>query len=79
MTPKNKAMALVAEYQMILMAEDTDCGCEVLCTAIAKKCALITVNEIIKEFDNYNDEIYHTYNLVIINYWNEVKKEIENL
>lgn len=73
MIPKNKAMALVAEYQMILMAEDTDCGCEVLCTAIAKKCALISVNEINKLF-KLNYELTPEFE-----YWQEVKKEIENL
>lgn len=73
MTPKNKAMALIAEYQMILMAEDTDCGCEVLCTAIAKKCALIAVNEINKLF-KLNYELTPEFE-----YWQEVKKEINEL
>jgi hypothetical protein len=47
MTPKDKSQELVNKYKNILMDEDTDCGNEVLCTLIAKSCALIAVDEII--------------------------------
>ena len=66
MTPKKEAENLINEYRMILMNEDTDCGNEILCTSIAKKCALATVNKI-EKMSNYSD------------FWNEVKKQINKL
>jgi hypothetical protein len=67
MTPKDKAISLVDSYRIILMNEDTECGEEILCTVIAKQCALIAVDEIIKE--------------VVLSsmYWQEVKQEIQEL
>ena len=65
MTPKEKAEALVNSYRTILMNEDTECGNEILCTSIAKQCALIAVNELIKEIRS--------------KYWYDVKHEIENI
>ncbi len=81
MTPKNKAEELVNSYRIILMNEDTECGNEILCTSIAKQCALIAVDEILhitclKDFD-YKQ--YFNSNSEFINYWEEVKIEIENL
>jgi hypothetical protein len=73
MTPKQKAISLVDSYRIILMNEDTECGEEILCTVIAKQCALIAVDEIIKAMDN----------VMLPNpfkqYWNKVKQEIEAL
>jgi hypothetical protein len=73
MTPKEKAKELVDSYRIILMNEDTECGEEILCTVIAKQCALIAVDEIIKAMDN----------VMLPNpfkqYWNKVKQEIELL
>jgi hypothetical protein len=63
MTPKEKAEELVNTYRIVLMNEDTDCGQETLCTLIAKKNALIAVDEILK--------------CHIWKYWLEVKKEID--
>jgi hypothetical protein len=71
MIPKEKAISLVDSYRIILMNEDTDCGEEILCTVIAKKCALIAV-----------DEIYNSGLLVFVDdeqYWHEVKQEIEKI
>lgn len=70
MTPKEKAEDLVNSFRMILMNEDTDCGNEILCTSIAKKNALIAVDEIINEF--------YTHPIAKI-YWQEVKQEIKNI
>lgn len=47
MTAKEKAMELVDTYRIMLMNTDTDCGEEILCTVIAKQCALKTVNQMI--------------------------------
>jgi hypothetical protein len=67
MTPKDKAISLVDSYRIVLMNQDTECGEEILCTVIAKQCALIAVDEIIKE--------------VVLSsmYWQEVKQEIQEL
>ena len=79
MTAKEKARLLVAQYKSILMNEDTDCGEEILCTTIAKKIALVTIDEVQDSIDwlGYNllpDEIADE-----VSYWNVVKQEIENL
>lgn len=71
MTPKEKAQDLVNRYRVILMNEDTNCGEEILCTTIAKKIALTTVDEIAS--------VISQGVLLRIVYWNEVKQEIENL
>ena len=65
MTPKEYANELVNEFRNILQDEDTECGNEILCTLIAKKCAKVTLaqlekmpllyvqrNEVLKEIDN---------------------------
>ena len=79
MTAKEKARLLVAQYKSILMDENTDCGEEVLCTTIAKKIALVTIDEVQDSIDwlGYNllpDEIEDE-----VSYWNVVKQEVENL
>jgi hypothetical protein len=71
MTAKEKAFELVDTYKFVLWSEDTQCGEEILCTGIAKRCALIAVDEIIdlvKHMDVDSED-----------YWNEVKHEIEKL
>jgi hypothetical protein len=92
MTPKEKAINLVDSYRNILMNEDTECGNEILCTVIAKQCAIIAVDEIIEERYFHNE--HHQQNLKLKyhieielaerlestrNYWSEVKHEIEKL
>ena len=71
MTPKEKAQDLVNRYRVILMNEDTNCGEEILCTTIAKKIALTTVDEIAS--------VISQGVLLRVVYWDEVKQEIENL
>ncbi len=81
MTPKEKAQQLVVQYKIVLMDEDTDCGNEILCTTIAKKIALTTVDEI----QGSIDWLGNGYNMLPdnirskVDYWNVVKQEIENL
>jgi hypothetical protein len=67
--PKDKANELVDSYRAVLMNEDTECGNEILCTLIAKKCALIAVDNVLWMASHY----------ATIDYWNEVKHEIEKL
>jgi hypothetical protein len=64
MTPKEKAEELVIEYWHLLND-----------LRIAKQCALIAVDEILKEL--FNDELY--YLETKIHYWQEVKQEIQKL
>jgi hypothetical protein len=70
MTPKEKAFELVDTYKFVLWSEDTQCGEEILCTGIAKRCALIAIDEILDElpFENKNRE-----------YWYRVQFEIEQI
>lgn len=69
MTPKEKAEDLVNSFRIILMNEDTDCGNEILCTSIAKKSALICINEMIRI----------CYDHTMASYYGEVKQEIKNI
>jgi hypothetical protein len=86
MTAKDKAKELVDTYRIMLMLTDTHCGEEILCTVIAKKAALIAVDEIIKNQDNVVDIM--RYKLILggiksitmqSDYWNNVKRYIEEL
>ncbi len=72
MTAKEKAIQLVDNYRMLLMNEDTDCGNEILCSMIAKQCALIAVDELEKETQFETPNIRQRY-------WINVKQEIEKL
>ena len=69
MKPEEKAISLVDSYRMILMNEDTECGNEILCTVIAKKCALIAVDEILREITDEDD----------ISWFKRVKQQIQAL
>ena len=76
MTPKQKAEELVDKYRIFLQNTDTEVGEEILCTLVAKSCALIAVDEILED-DVYDmsEELFENR----INYWQEVKQEIEKL
>lgn len=47
-----------------------------MCFDTAKQCAIIAVDEIIKETDTYYDTLIASERKL---YWEQVKKEIENL
>jgi formylmethanofuran dehydrogenase subunit E len=68
MTPKEKAIELVSKYYGHFTAH----------MSIAKKCALIAVDEIIadyrEDYESINKDIYTIYS-----WWQEVKQEIEKL
>ena len=81
MTPKDKALNLVTRYASINITT-LGCGAEegnpciisnVMFKLSAKECALIAVDEIIQSFNDVM--IPNPFN----QYWQEVKKEIENL
>lgn len=78
MTPKLKAEDLVNQFRIVLMDEDTECGNELLCTSIAIKNALITVDEILSELATIHcygeNDIEDS-----IQWYKEVKQELEKL
>lgn len=78
MTPKEKAEDLVNQFRMVLMDEDTDCGNELLCTSIAIKNALITVDNILSElatiYVSGENDIEDSKQ-----WYKEVKQELEKL
>jgi hypothetical protein len=76
MTPKEKAFELVDTYKFVLWSEDTQCGEEILCTGIAKRCALIAVDEIL-DVDYFDMSEEHFEN--IMEYWEQVKNEIQKI
>ena len=49
MNHKEYANDLVNEFRNILQDEDTDCGNEILCTLIAKRCAKVAVQKVIQK------------------------------
>ena len=68
MTPKEKAIELVDKYYDYVNAYDNEGNATYLQVKNnSKKCALITVNEILKSHQLFNS------------YWEEVRKEIINL
>ena len=80
MTPKEKAEDLVNQFRMVLMDEDTECGNELLCTSIAIKNALISVNEIIQSIATIEGiEKLGVIQLNQLEYWSNVKQELEKL
>ena len=70
MTPKEKAIELV---------EDMHNTPETGYNEHAKECALIAVDEIIQGYEFDSLEINHKRIIDSINFWDEVKKEIEKL
>ena len=74
MTPKEKAIELYNKYfSMIKIESYID---RVSSIPYVKKCALIVVDEILGYID---DSILHPQNKEAIEYWSEVKQEIEKL
>ena len=71
MTPKEKAEELVDKYRFILIKSNTDVGEEILCTLLAKECALVAVDEIL----NHHSQEQGLYRIDTY-YWQQVKKEI---
>jgi len=68
MTPKEKAIELIDKFENETYS--------LIQGQLSKQCALIAVEEILKAVDN-PDEKYSMKDSV--DYWQEVKQEIENL
>jgi hypothetical protein len=75
MTTKERANELVDKYRIILMNQDTQCGEEILCTIIAKQCALIAVDEML----DIRNGLYINDGSIAHQWLLEVKKEINKL
>jgi hypothetical protein len=75
MSAKEKAISLVDSYRNILMNEDTQCGEEILCTGIAKRCALICIDEMIQ----WKEALFVTEGSMAYQWLLDVKQEINKL
>ena len=71
MTPQEKAKELVKKYVEFKI----DCQHRIFGIELSKQCAIIAVNEIIEAIDWHE---YETPNKEL-NYWLDVRKEINNL
>ena len=71
MTPKEKAIELFDKYDSFLYKEYDNLE--------AKKCALIAVYEILNLDFNINCDATEKCVNPVMNYWQEVKQEIEKL
>lgn len=74
MTPKEKAKELVDKFEPLTRQFDSDEGW-IINLQDAKQCAIIAVDEIVKEIYKYN----HSMTWELNNYWQSVKEEIEKL
>jgi hypothetical protein len=80
MTPKEKATELWNKYvEAKIVTEGKYSNYRGLTTEHAKVCALIVVDEIIQGYEFDSLEINHKRIIDSINFWDEVKKEIEKL
>ena len=71
MTPKDKAKELVEKFDELLTYRESKTK--------TKQCALIAVDEILTLKAESFDELPNPHHYFSINYWKEVKQEIENL
>lgn len=76
MTPKEKANELFTHYHNLIQSIGNELGQEILVSILAKQCALIAVDELIKI--HYLLTTTQDTSPSII-YWNEVKQELNNL
>ena len=73
MTPREKANDILDNFWLMDKVEP------MLTEEQAKQCALIAVDEIIKECYNWNGGDNVQWETKRFDYWNEVKQEIEKL
>jgi hypothetical protein len=72
MTPKEKAKEMYIKFDFVYVQNYTS-------KFEVKRCALIAVDEIIKECYNWNGSDNVQWETNRFDYWNEVKQEIEKL
>ena len=79
MTPKEKAESLIDRFIPNTRIWNDEKGWED-CMESAKRCALITVDEIINSLENYGKESDELQNMENdFRYWQEVKQELLNM
>jgi hypothetical protein len=71
-TPEEKAKELFDQYYNLIQEIGGELGQEILVSILAKNCALIAVDEILRIRSVNKDDI-------LSNYWEEVEQEINNL
>jgi hypothetical protein len=79
MTPKEKAEEIFTHYHNLIQEIGGELGQEIIVSILAKQCALFGVDEILKALqvppiENKRSKLYNSQ----IEYWQEVKQEIEN-
>jgi hypothetical protein len=87
MTPREKADELFWKYRPIIAGKQFVTGLVLMSEAkeLTKQCALIAVDEIIKVCPYIRQKDWETLeqlnaaNIYFVEYWNEVKQEIEKL
>jgi hypothetical protein len=86
LTPKEKAKELYDKYFLLHESSTDENGVWIVSAlnkGLAKKCALIAVDEILNAIPNEYLDIHGGETYMQINedveYWNEVKQEINNL
>jgi hypothetical protein len=73
-SPKEKAKELFDHYHNLIQSIGGELGQEILVSILAKHCALIAVDEILKH--HYQEQGFYRIGYY---YWQEVKEEINNL
>jgi hypothetical protein len=53
--PNKKYEALMNEFRMMFMNEDTECGNEILCTLLANKCVQVVCDEALRRYDYWEE------------------------
>jgi hypothetical protein len=79
-TPKEKAKELIDIYKkkVSMTIKDYSLVCKVLDIDMAKQCALIAVDEILKELESFYPK-YESWDLKSkLSYWINVKQEIRS-
>jgi hypothetical protein len=71
-SPEEKAKELFDHYHNLIQEIGGELGQEILVSILAKHCALIAVDEILRIRSVNKDDI-------LSNYWEEVEQEINNL
>ena len=79
MTPKEKAEHLVVKFDEYAESRISDSGRDFDKKYCSKRCALIAVNEILESLSSLDLHPLGTYTNPKIEYWQEVKQEIEKL
>lgn len=75
MTPKEKAFKLLERFRLNVLDYE---GASIN-THKAKQCAIIAVDEIMKTYPSKNGIALYENQINDFEYWQRVKKEIENL